>query len=83
MSEFDLAILGNYKYNVRFLGPHSLGKEDSFIELIGFLYPDFPTQKFIDKLLNITSIKEFQTLVIYPYVQEIVKHTTKGIRIFR
>jgi hypothetical protein len=32
MSEFDLAILGNYKYNVRFLGPHSLGKEDSFID---------------------------------------------------
>jgi hypothetical protein len=31
MSEFDLAILGNYKYNVRFLGPQSLGKEDSFI----------------------------------------------------
>ena len=30
-SEFDLAILGNYKYNARLIGLLPLGKEDSFI----------------------------------------------------
>src|SRR5690554_4611159 len=56
-----------------------LKKETSFIELIGFLYPELPPQKFIDKLMKIKTIRQFQQEVISPYVKEIIKNTTKGI----
>ncbi|MEN8251414.1 MAG: 1-acyl-sn-glycerol-3-phosphate acyltransferase [Bacteroidota bacterium] len=56
-----------------------LVNEESFLELIKFLYPNFSTGQFIQKLLSIKSIKEFQTEVIYPYVKEVLRTTTKGI----
>ncbi|TRX71821.1 1-acyl-sn-glycerol-3-phosphate acyltransferase [Carboxylicivirga sp. M1479] len=53
--------------------------EVSFLELIKFLYPNFSTEQFLKKLLSIQSIREFQTEVIYPYVKEVLRTTTKGI----
>ena len=53
--------------------------EVSFLELIKFLYPNFSTEQFLQKLLSIQSINEFQTEVIYPYVKEVLRTTTKGI----
>jgi len=56
-----------------------LVKEAYFLELIKFLYPNFSTEQFLNKLLTIQSIREFQTEVIYPYVKEVLRTTTKGI----
>jgi 1-acyl-sn-glycerol-3-phosphate acyltransferase len=56
-----------------------LKKETSFIELIGFLYPELPAQKFLDKMMQIKSIRQFQQEVISPYVKEIIKNTTRGV----
>jgi hypothetical protein len=56
-----------------------LVSEVNFLELIKFLYPNFSTEQFLNKLLNIQSIREFQTEVIYPYVKEVLRTTTKGI----
>lgn len=56
-----------------------LKNEKDFLELIKFLYPNFSTPQFLNKLLNIQSIIEFQTEVIYPYVKEVLRTTTKGI----
>ncbi|MCG8579796.1 MAG: 1-acyl-sn-glycerol-3-phosphate acyltransferase [Bacteroidales bacterium] len=53
--------------------------EVNFLELIKFLYPNFSTEQFLNKLLSIQSIREFQTEVIYPYVKEVLRTTTKGI----
>ncbi len=53
--------------------------EVSFLELIKFLFPNFSTEQFLKKLLSIKSINEFQTEVIYPYVKEVLRTTTKGI----
>jgi len=53
--------------------------EVSFLELIKFLYPNFSTEQFLKKLLSIQSINQFQTEVIYPYVKEVLRTTTKGI----
>ncbi|MBR8536904.1 1-acyl-sn-glycerol-3-phosphate acyltransferase [Carboxylicivirga sediminis] len=56
-----------------------LVNEVNFLGLINFLYPNFSTKDFLNKLLSIQSIKEFQTEVIYPYVKEVLRTTTKGI----
>ncbi|WP_462318215.1 1-acyl-sn-glycerol-3-phosphate acyltransferase [Marinilabilia sp.] len=56
-----------------------LKKETSFLELIGFLYPELSSQNFIDKMMQIKSIRQFQQEVISPYVKEIIKNTTKGV----
>jgi hypothetical protein len=55
-----------------------LKNETTFIELIQFLFPNYPTDKMMGKLLNIKTIKEFQHEVIYPYVIELLKNTTDG-----
>lgn len=56
-----------------------LKNEASFLELIKFLYPNFSTEQFLSKLLSIKSVNEFQTEIIYPYVKEVLRTTTKGI----
>ncbi|WP_430810411.1 MULTISPECIES: 1-acyl-sn-glycerol-3-phosphate acyltransferase [unclassified Carboxylicivirga] len=53
--------------------------EADFLGLINFLYPNFSTENFLNKLLSIKSIQEFQTEIIYPYVKEVLRTTTKGI----
>ncbi|PWE01392.1 1-acyl-sn-glycerol-3-phosphate acyltransferase [Marinilabilia rubra] len=56
-----------------------LKKETSFLELIGFLYPELSSENFINKMMQIKSIRQFQQEVISPYVREIIKNTTKGV----
>lgn len=58
-----------------------LKTEETFLELIKYLFPEFSTKQFINKLLNISSIREFQTEIISPYVKEVLKKTTKGITV--
>ncbi len=56
-----------------------LMKEDSFRELLGFLFPEIPIQSFIDKLLHLETVSQFQIEVIYPYIKQIIKNTTQGV----
>ncbi len=56
-----------------------LKNETSFIELIGFLFPGMSAQRFIDNMMQIKSIRQFQQEVISLYVKEIIKNTTKGV----
>jgi len=55
-----------------------LVKEKTFLELIHFLYPGYPTEALTQKFTNINTVKEFQFEVIYPYVKEVLKNTTEG-----
>ncbi|MGQ1786988.1 1-acyl-sn-glycerol-3-phosphate acyltransferase [Saccharicrinis sp. GN24d3] len=54
-------------------------KEESFIELLKYLFPQVPIKDFVNQLLSITTIKEFQIGVVYPYIKEIIRNTTKGV----
>ena len=56
-----------------------LMQEESFIDLLKYLFPQIPSQDFTQKLLSLNSVKEFQIGVIYPYIKEIIKATTQGI----
>ncbi len=56
-----------------------LMKEDSFRELLGFLFPQIPIQNFIEKLLHLETVSQFQIEVIYPYIKQIIKNTTQGV----
>lgn len=56
-----------------------LKNETSFLDLIGFLYPELSAQRFIDMMMQIKSIRQFQQEVISPYVKQIIKTTTKGV----
>lgn len=56
-----------------------LMKEKSFIELLKFLFPHIPINNFVQKLLAIKSVHEFQIDIIYPYIKEIIKNTTNGV----
>ncbi|MFT3737597.1 MAG: 1-acyl-sn-glycerol-3-phosphate acyltransferase [Breznakibacter sp.] len=55
-----------------------LKNETTFLQLIQFLFPNYPTETMMGKLLGIKTIKEFQHEVIYPYVIELLKNTTEG-----
>ncbi len=62
--------------------PHvlkQLEQEPDFMRLIKFLYPEVPTEAFINKINNITSIRQFQLEIIYPYLNEIIDKTSDGI----
>ncbi|SMO84445.1 Acyltransferase [Saccharicrinis carchari] len=54
-------------------------KEESFIELLQFLFPHTPVNEYAQKLLSIRSVKEFQIGLIYPYIKDIIKNTTQGV----
>ena len=56
-----------------------LKNETSFLELIGFLYPELSPQRFIDGMMQIKSIRQFQQEVISPYIKQIIKTTTKEV----
>ena len=53
-----------------------LEKEAAFINLTKFLFPDISTEQLFQKLLSLTSIKQFQSEIIYPFVMGIIKNTT-------
>ncbi len=56
-----------------------LKKETAFLELIGFLYPQLPPARFLDMLLQIKTIRQFQQDIIRPYVQAVIDNTTQGV----
>lgn len=56
-----------------------LKNEKTFLELICFLYPAYSVDTFLEKLLSIKTIKQFQAEIVYPYMMEVLKYTTDGI----
>ncbi len=56
-----------------------LTKEQSFLRLLKFLYPDIPTDLFVNRLLSLKTIDQFQMEIIYPYLKQIMKNTTDGV----
>lgn len=56
-----------------------LMKEESFINLLRYLFPNIQISDFVNKLLSLNTIKEFQAEVIYPYIKDVIKNTTQGI----
>lgn len=58
-----------------------LKNEQAFITLLGFLYPQIPADAFMDRLMAMTSIKQFQTEVISRYVEGVLANTTKGVTV--
>lgn len=58
-----------------------LTKEPSFVRLLKFLYPEIKTEQMLAKLRSIDTISRFQTEFIYPYVKQIIKHTTDGVTV--
>lgn len=58
-----------------------LKNEESFLRLIGFLYPDSPPTLFLDSLKNVSTIRQFQEEVISAYVIDIIDKTTNGVSV--
>ena len=58
-----------------------LEKEESFRELTKTLFPDITTEDLFKHLLQVNSKKQFQEEIIYPFVQGIIKNTSKGVTI--
>ncbi len=56
-----------------------LKKETTFLALIEFLYPELPTARFIDMLMQIKTIRQFQQDIIRPYVKQVISKTTHGV----
>ena len=56
-----------------------LKEETSFMNLIGFLFPELSPQDFINKMMQIKSIRQFQQEVVSPYVKDVIKNTTQGV----
>ncbi len=57
-----------------------LMNEESFKQLLNFLFPHIKIENFYKKLLSLKSIKDFQINVIYPYIKDVIKSTTHGVR---
>jgi 1-acyl-sn-glycerol-3-phosphate acyltransferase len=58
-----------------------LKNEKSFLTLLGFLYPQLPPEQFMERLMHITSIRQFQEEVISAYVKQVLKSTTQGVSV--
>ncbi len=56
-----------------------LMKEESFIELLKYLFPQIPIKDFVNKLLSLKTIHEFQIGIVYPFIKELIKNTTQGV----
>ena len=55
--------------------------EQSFLNLLGFLYPHIPPLALMDKVTKITSIRQFQEEIISAYVRGVIESTTKGVTV--
>lgn len=55
--------------------------EKSFLNLLGFLYPHISPVSFMDKIMQMTSIRQFQEEVISAYVKEVIESTTNGVTV--
>ena len=58
-----------------------LREEASFMRLLGFLYPSVPAEKFMDRLMTMTTIRQFQEEVISAYVQKVLDNTAQGVTV--
>ncbi len=58
-----------------------LKNEAFFLRLLGFLYPQIPPEQFMEKLMHMTSIRQFQEEVISAYVRDVLKKTTNGVSV--
>lgn len=58
-----------------------LKNEEFFLRLLGFLYPKIPPVQFMEKLMHMTSIRQFQEEVISAYVRDVLKKTTNGVTV--
>lgn len=58
-----------------------LKNEESFLRLIGFLYPDSPPTLFLDSLKNVSTIRQFQEEIISAYVIDTIDKTTNGVTV--
>ncbi len=53
--------------------------EDSFKQILGYIFPHLEIKQLENILMSLKSIKEFQRTIVYPYVNSIVEKTSKGI----
>lgn len=58
-----------------------LKEEQSFLRLLGFLYPHIPATSIMDRVKHMTSIKQFQKEIISAYVKGVIESTTKGVTV--
>jgi len=58
-----------------------LKNEKFFLRLLGFLYPQIPPEQFMERMMNISSIRQFQEEVISAYVRDVLKKTTDGVTV--
>ncbi len=58
-----------------------LKNEESFVQLITYLFPHLPLKEILGALSNMKSIREFQTTIIYPFVKEMIDKSTQGVTI--
>lgn len=56
-----------------------LKKETSFMNLLGFLYPEVPAEKFMDRLTTMSSIRQFQEEVVSAYIKKVLDDTSQGV----
>lgn len=56
-----------------------LKTEQSFLNLLSFLYPHIAPETMMDQVMHITSIRQFQQEVISAYVRGVIESTTKGV----
>ncbi|HHU58644.1 MAG TPA: glycerol acyltransferase [Bacteroidales bacterium] len=55
--------------------------EAAFLRLLGFLYPQVPPTQFMERLMDMTSIRQFQEEVISAYVKQVIQNTTNGVSV--
>ncbi len=79
--QFDFETIRPYKDSEIHDVLERLKNEESFVQLITYIFPQLPTKEIFETLSNIKSIKEFQTSIIYPFVMEMIKKSTQGVTI--
>ncbi|GAB1415992.1 1-acyl-sn-glycerol-3-phosphate acyltransferase [Paludibacter sp.] len=56
-----------------------LSNDKQFINVLSTLYPLLPKDHIRSKLVGFSNVKEFQTQMIYPYLQNIIDTVTSGV----
>jgi 1-acyl-sn-glycerol-3-phosphate acyltransferase len=56
-----------------------LKNEKTFLDLIGFLFPNAPTEVVMGKLLDVNTIAQFQEEVIFPFLRDLIANTTDDV----
>jgi hypothetical protein len=56
-----------------------LKNERSFLDLIGFLFPNAATDVVMQRLLHVNTIDQFQEEIIYPFLSDLIKNTADDV----